>query len=127
MNALLWVLQIALAWFCIAGGAYQIFKIDELAVGVAAMRELPHALWQILGASSCVTGIGLLLPSAVNMRSRLTALAAAIICAQSMLVSVLYGLYGDHAPLPFSATMAILAGFIGYGRFTRAQSPSSQS
>jgi hypothetical protein len=28
MNILLWVLQIALAWLCIAGGIFQIFKIE---------------------------------------------------------------------------------------------------
>ena len=45
MNILLWVLQIALALLCIAGGYFQIFKIEELQKTVAAMRELPHGLW----------------------------------------------------------------------------------
>ena len=42
MNILLWVLQVALAFLCISGGVFQIFKLDELKKGVAAMRELPR-------------------------------------------------------------------------------------
>ena len=67
MNILLWVLQIALAWLCIAGGVYQIFKVDELAKGVAAMRELPRALWAALGAVGLVAGLGLVLPGAIGV------------------------------------------------------------
>jgi hypothetical protein len=31
MNILLWVLQVALALLCLAGGTYKVFKFDELA------------------------------------------------------------------------------------------------
>jgi len=38
MNIVLRVLQVALAWLSVAGGVYQIFELDELSPGVAAMR-----------------------------------------------------------------------------------------
>lgn len=110
MNILLWVLQLVLAVLCIAGGAYQVFKIEELQVGVAAMRELPRGLWAFLGTLGCLTGLGLLVP-------RVTPIAATIVAVQSVLISAFYIYFRDFAPLPFSAAMAIMATFISYGRF----------
>ena len=40
MNVLLWVLQIALAWLCIAGGIFQMFKIEQL------RKSLPDGVYQ---------------------------------------------------------------------------------
>ena len=31
MNILLWILQVALALLCLAGGAYKLFQFEELA------------------------------------------------------------------------------------------------
>ena len=56
MNVLLWVLQVVLAMLCISGGAFQIFKLDQLKQQTAAMRALPAGLWGFLGAWGCVAG-----------------------------------------------------------------------
>lgn len=117
MNILLWVLQIALAWLCIAGGAFQIFKIEELQKNVASMRALPRGLWAFLGAFGCLAGLGLILPGAINVLPILTPISAAAVVAQSVLISTFYIYYRDYSPLPYSVAMAIMAAFISYGRF----------
>jgi hypothetical protein len=117
MNILLWVLQIALAWLCIAGGAFQIFKIEDLQTTVASMRELPRALWAFLGAFGCVGGLALILPGATNVLPTITPIAAAALAVQSILISALYIHYGDSSPLVYSVAMALMAAFIAYGRF----------
>lgn len=117
MNILLWVLQIALALLCISGGAFQIFKIEELQTTVAAMRELPRGLWAFLGAFGCLAGVGLILPGALKVLPVLTPISAAAVAVQSVLISAFYIYYGDRAPLPYSVSMAIMAAFIAYGRF----------
>jgi hypothetical protein len=117
MNILLWVLQVVLAFLCISGGVFQIFKIDDLKKGVAAMRALPRGLWAFLGTFGCVGGLGLILPAALGILPGLTAVAAAAVAAQSLFISALYLRYGDRSPLPYSATMAALAAFIAVGRF----------
>jgi len=117
MNILLWVLQIALAWFCIAGGAFQIFKIEQLKKNVASMRELPRGLWAFLGAFGCLAGLGLILPGAANVLPGLTPIAAAAVAAESILISALYIRYGDRSPMMYSVAMAVMAAFISYGRF----------
>jgi hypothetical protein len=117
MNILLWVLQIALAWLCIAGGAFQIFKIEQLQKNVASMRALPRGLWAFLGAFGCLAGLGLILPGATNVLPVLTPIAAAAVAAESVLISAFYVYYGDFSPLIYSVAMAIMAAFISYGRF----------
>ena len=117
MNILLWVLQIALAWLCIAGGTFQIFKIEQLQKKVASMRARPRGLWAFLGAFGCLAGLGLILPGAMNVLPVLTPIAAAAVVAESVLISAFYVYYGDRSPMIYSVAMAIVAAFISYGRF----------
>jgi hypothetical protein len=118
MNALLWTLQIALAVLCVSGGAYQIFMLDELRKGVTAMRALPKALWQFLGALGCVAGVALVVPGAAISLPILTPIAAAIVAMQSALISGFYLRFRDKAPLPYSLVMVMLAVIICVGRFS---------
>jgi uncharacterized membrane protein YphA (DoxX/SURF4 family) len=117
MNILLWVLQIALAFLCLGGGSFKIFKLDELQTTVNAMRELPHGLWVSLGAVELLVGLCLLLPGAFGVLPRATPTAAAVLVVQSLLISAIYVYYKDFAPLPYSLVMAAMAAFIAYGRF----------
>ena len=110
MNIVLWSLQIVLALLCVSGGIFQIFKLDELRKGVAAMRALPRGAWWLLGAIGCVGGFGLLVPGAI-------ALASAAIAVQSLAISALYVRYRDRAPLPYSVVMTLMAAFICFGRW----------
>lgn len=116
MNILLWVLQVALAWLCIAGGIFQIFKVEELKKHTAAMRALPRGLWAFFGAVGCVAGLCLIVPGAIHVLPILTPLAAAAVAAENVLLSALYIHYGDRAPMPYSIAAALLAAFIAYGR-----------
>jgi hypothetical protein len=121
MNLVLWVLQVVLALLCVSGGAFQIFKIDELQTTVTAMRELPHGLWAFFGAFGCLAGVGLILPGATNVLPVVTPIAAAAVAAQSVLISAFYIYYRDFPPLPWSVAMALMGAFISYARF-RAES-----
>ena len=117
MNIVLWILQGLLALLCISGGAFQIFKFDELKKGVAAMRALPRGLWAFLGALGIVGGLCLVLPGAIGVLPVLTPIAAAGVAAQSALISGFYIHYGDRPPLTYSVAMAIMAALIAVGRF----------
>jgi hypothetical protein len=117
MTILLWVLQIVLAWLCIAGGAFQIFKIEDLQQTVASMRALPHGLWAFLGAFGCVAGVFLIVPGAIKVLPVLTPIAAAAVAAESLLITAFYLYYGDRSPMVFSMAMVVMAAFISYGRF----------
>lgn len=116
MNIALWVLQVVLAWLCVAGGFFQLFKLDELAKGVNSMRALPQGLWKALGAFGIVCGVGLVLPPLEGL-PWLTAYAAAAVAVQALLICALYVAYRDFSPLGYSAAMVVLAAFTTYGRF----------
>jgi hypothetical protein len=49
MNILLWILQAALAFLYISGGAYKVFKFDQLA---NHMHVLSRGGWRVLGEGS---------------------------------------------------------------------------
>lgn len=117
MNILLWSLQVVLAWFCLFGGAYQIFKFDEIKKMAASLRALPRGLWAFFGACSVLAGLGLILPGAFNVMPVLTPIAAAALAAENVLISGLYIHYNDKAPLKYSAAIAVLAALVAYGRF----------
>ena len=117
MNILLWLLQIALAWLSIAGGAFQIFKIEQLQKNVAAMRALPRGLWAFLGAFGCLAGLGLILPGVTHVLAALTPIAAAAVAVESVLITAFYIYYGDRSPMTYSVAMAVVAAFVSYGRF----------
>ncbi len=116
MNIVLWVLQIALALLCISGGAFQMFKIEELQQTVAAMRELPRSLWAFLGAFGCVAGLGLIVAGPMKVPPAVTPIAAAAVAVESVFISLLYLRYRDFDPLPYSVAMAIMGVIIAYGR-----------
>jgi uncharacterized membrane protein YphA (DoxX/SURF4 family) len=117
MNILLWILQIALAWLCIAGGIYQIFKIEQMQKNVASMRALPRSLWAFLGGFGCLAGLCLILPGAINVLPILTPIAAAGVAAESVLISAFYIYYKDYSPMGYGLAMVCMAAFIAYGRF----------
>jgi len=119
MNIFLWIFQAILALLCIAGGAFQMFKVGEMQATVAAMRELPHGLWFAFGLFECICGIGLILPSILKKDPKFTAFAAAAISVQSLVVSAIYLHFGDRDPIPFALTMVIVGAIIAFAQLKR--------
>lgn len=120
MNIVLWVLQAVLAWLCIAGGFFQIFKVPDLRKGVAAMRELPRGLWAFLGVTGILVGAGLILPAAFGVLPIVTAYSAVAVAVHSLVITGIYLHYGDRTPVRYAAAMTVLGAFIAYGRFVLA-------
>jgi uncharacterized membrane protein len=120
MNIVLWVLQVALAFFCVAGGSYKITHFEQLQAMNASMRVLPQAFWTCVGAFESLMGLGLILPAALKLKPVLTPTAALALAVESVLLGVVYAINRDFAPVPYAAVGACLAAFIAYGRFVLA-------
>jgi DoxX-like family len=118
MNILLWVLQIVLAVFCLAGGAYKAFNVDEMAHRV---RELSRGGWRALGVLEMLCGVLLIVPAATQWMPILTPLAAAAVAMESLGTSALYARHSLRLvaanPLVWSVAMALMAAFVAYGRY----------
>jgi DoxX-like protein len=118
MNALLWVLQVALALLYLAGGSYKTLKFDELA---NYMRVLSRGGWRVLGVLEMLGAILLVVPAATKWMPVLTPLAAAALALETLGLAGLYARYSLKLaatnPLVWALTMGLLAAFVAYGRY----------
>jgi DoxX-like family len=119
MNVLLWILQVALALFCFAGGQYKVFHFDELAK-VPSSAALSRGGWGALGVFEMVCAILLIVPAATRWMSVLTPLAAAALALEALTLAVVFAQYSlaltATNPLIYVVVMALMAGFVAYGR-----------
>ena len=120
MNALLWVLQIALALFYLAGGQYKVFHFDEL-VKVPPASGLSRGEWGALGVLEMVCAVLLVVPAAAKWLPVLTPLAAAALALESLALAVWFARYSlalrATNPLIYDVVGGLVAAFVAFGRF----------
>ena len=118
MNVLLWVLQVALAFLYLSGGAYKVFKFDTLAT---YMRALSRGGWRTLGVLEMLGAVLLIVPAAAHWMPVLTPLAAAVLAMETLGLAGLYARYSRTLtaanPLVWSVVMSVLTTFVAYGRY----------
>jgi DoxX-like family len=121
MNVVLWVFQALLALLSFAGGAYKVFKFDELAK-VPTTSALSRGGWGALGVFEMLCAVLLIIPAAVEWMPALTPLAAAALALESLALAALYARYSLKLtvtnPLVWVVAMALMAVFVAYGRYT---------
>ncbi|MGQ0639755.1 MAG: DoxX family protein [Gemmatimonadaceae bacterium] len=118
MTAFLWVLQVALAVLYLSGGAYKMFKLDELANQI---RALSRGGWRALGVLEMLGAVLLIVPAAANWMPGLTPLAAAALALETLGLAALYAQYSRKLaatnPMVWAVVMGLLAAFVAYGRY----------
>ena len=118
MNALLWVLQIALALLYLSGGAYKAFSFDQVA---AQLTALSHGAWRAIGIFEMLGGVLLIVPGALKWKPGLTPIAAAVLALETFALAALYAQYSLQFaatnPLVWALVMGLLAAFVAYGRY----------
>lgn len=121
MNTLLWILQAALAFLYLSGGAYKTFKFEELA---RQLRSLSHGAWRLLGVVEVVGGILLVVPALTGWMPALTPMAAAVLAVETLVLAALYARQSLKLvaanPMVWAVVMGVLAAFVAYGRQTLA-------
>jgi uncharacterized membrane protein YphA (DoxX/SURF4 family) len=118
MNIVLWILQAALAFLYLSGGAYKFFKFEELAT---QLDTLPLALWRVLGVIEVAGALLLIIPAATKWMPTLTPLAAGILAVETLGLAALYASkslqIAPTNPLIWAAIMGLLVAFVAYGRY----------
>ena len=121
MNVLFWVLQAALAFLYLTGGAYKTFKFEELAKQIDA---LPHGAWRALGVLEMLGAVLLIVPAATKWMPHLTPLTAALLALETLALAALYAQYSLKVavsnPMVWAAVIGLLAAFVAYGRYALA-------
>src|SRR5437762_3213616 len=120
MNALLWVLQAALALLSLAGGAYKVFSFDAVAKE-PFFGALPRGGWSALGVFEMLCAVLLIVPAATKWMPVLTPLAGGALALESVALAVLYARYSlaltAANPLVWVVAAALVATFVAYGRY----------
>ena len=118
MSVILWIFQLALAFLCLAGGAYKTFAFGELA---KQMDAIPRSGWAAFGVFEMVCGLLLVIPAATKWMPVLTPIGAAALTLETLILAVLYARYSPNLtaanPLVWAVAMAVLAGVVAYGRY----------
>jgi hypothetical protein len=86
MNILLWVLQVALAFLYVSGGAFKTFKFEDL----AKQSSLPHGAWRALGVLEMVGAILLVAPGALGFIPEITPIVAAVLALDTLTLAGMF-------------------------------------
>jgi len=112
---LLWVFQIVLAFYFIAGGMYMVSNYKILS-NVWALSTFPKLFWTTLGTLQVVFAIGLVLPGMIKPFYKLVPISAVGLIIMSLLGIALYGAYIGSGAL-WAIIPALLLIFVAYNRF----------
>jgi uncharacterized membrane protein YphA (DoxX/SURF4 family) len=116
MNFLLWTLQVLAALLYGASGIMKVFIFDKVSGDVASFGALPREAWMALGILELVCAVGLIVPSALRWRPRLTVVAASILAIESLVFIGVHVKYHEITPIVMSGVLGLLMAFIAYGR-----------
>lgn len=118
MNVVLWILQALLALLYLSGGAYKVFRFDEVA---GQFDLLSRSGWSAIGVFEIAGGLLLIVPAALKWWPVLTPFAAAALALEAVALSALYAQHSlkltVENPLLWSLLMGLVAIFVAYGRF----------
>jgi DoxX-like family len=113
INMLLWVVQgLLAALFLFAGGMKLALPLDALAGPIA----LPGLFMRFIGVAEVAGALGLILPSLLRIRPRLTPVAAGGLVIIMIGATVLTGIAGPAAFALMPGFVGVLLGLVAYGR-----------
>ncbi len=116
MNIFLWVLQILLALHTAIGAVWKLSNSEQT---VPSLSAIPHGIWQAMSVIEVLCAIGLILPVMNKSLGMLVPISALIIAAEMLIFSGVHLYSGDvnHGPMIYWLVVAVICGFIAYGRF----------
>lgn len=116
MHVLLWVLQDAGALVHAASSTMKVFMFDAVSGDVPSFGGLPRPIWTALGLIELVSVVGLIVPPALQWKSSLVVVAAAILAAVSLVFVWVHVQYREVAPIVMSGALGLVMAFVAYGR-----------
>jgi uncharacterized membrane protein YphA (DoxX/SURF4 family) len=120
MNIALWILQILLGLYFIFVGVSHFIVPPGLPAMMSWMYELSPTLHTISGIAEILGGLGLILPSVTKIQPRLTPLAGAGLVLVMVGALTWHLQRGEPQNMGFNVFLALLAGFVAYGRWKLA-------
>lgn len=121
INVLLWIAQVILASaFGMAGVSKSTSPIPELAAQLVWPGDIPEILVRIIGVSELAAAVGLLLPSLLRIKPKLTVWAALGLVTVMTLALIFHITRGEMFAIPINLGFGLLAAFVAWGRNSKA-------
>lgn len=121
MNIALWIVQLLLAIvFGAVGGMKAFLPLEQIAQTMMWVPDVPPALVRFVGYAELAGALGLILPAASCVQPKLTPLAAIGFAIVVLLGAGLHFSRGEAPLTPLNFVLAALAGFVAWGRLTKA-------
>ena len=121
LNILLWITQLLLAIIFIMGGGGVILQpIATLAPKMSFVNYYPEAVVRFIGIAEVLGAIGLILPSLLRIKPKLTSLAALGLAVVMMLAAIYHLTHGEADAIFVPIIFGAIAVFIAWGRFKKA-------
>jgi uncharacterized membrane protein len=117
VNKLLWVLQVLIGLYFVITGVVHFIVPAGLPAQMAWMYELSPGLHVISGIAEFLGGLGLILPGVTRIQTRLTPLAAFGLVLVMVGAAIWHITRGEAMSIVMNIFLALLTGFIAYGRW----------
>lgn len=120
LNISLWIAQIVLGFmFLMAGFMKSTTPIAQLAVDVPWAKDIPEWLVRFIGISEFLGAVGLLLPSILRIKPKLTPVSAVGLVTVMVLAIIFHISRSEFPAIGFNLGLGAIAAFIAWGRFTK--------
>ena len=117
MNVFLWILQVLLGVYFVFIGVMHFVIPPGLPAPMAWMYELSPGLHVFSGLAEIFGGLGLILPGLAKIQTRLTYFAGFGLVLV-MIGAIIWHLQrGEFSNIMFNVVLAVISGFIAYGRW----------
>lgn len=121
IHIILWVAQVILAATFIWAAAMKLVQPpDKLAAMWPWTGQIPGTLVKLTGLIDLAGATGLILPSLLRIKPKLTPIAAIGIILLMISASIFHIARGEAAQIGTNIVFAGMAAFIAWGRFTKA-------
>jgi hypothetical protein len=117
MNIFLWVLQILLALHTVVGAVWKFSHSAEQTM--PSLKAIPQGMWLGMSGLELLCALALAAPAFYKPLAVLAPIAAVCIAAEMLLFCGVHLYSGDknYGPMMYWLVVAVLCGFIAYGRF----------
>lgn len=122
MKVLVWIVQGLLILAMLGAGVMKLMTPYSELVNMENMawaQAVPAALVKFIGAAELAGALGLLLPSVLRIRPRLTVLAAYGIATIMILAAILHATRGEYMAIPSNLFFMAMALFVAWARTSK--------
>lgn len=120
-NIILWIMQILLAVILIWAGLTKLFEpIEKLSAMWPWTGQVPVAFVKFTGIVDLLGAAGLILPSLLRIKPKLTPIAAVALCVLMVCAIVFHVARGEASHIGINIVFIGIAAFVAWGRLTNA-------